>query len=248
MSIKGMIHSVETFGTVDGPGIRYIVFFQGCPLRCQYCHNRDTWNLKDGKEVTVDELINDIKKYIPFMKSSNGGVTISGGEPTLQLEFLTALLKELKKLGIHTCLDTSGFVHLDGVKGLLEYVDLVLLDIKHIDPEKHLMLTGVENKKTLEFAKYLAEINKDMWIRHVVVPTITDSPEDVKELAAFINTLKSVKKVELLPYHSMGKIKWKKLHQLYPLEDIKDATDQDLLRVAKLMDQKGVKVIGSVVA
>jgi len=245
MTTKGMIHSIETFGTVDGPGIRYVIFFQGCPLRCQYCHNRDTWNIQDGKEVTVDELIADIKKYIPFMKSSGGGVTISGGEPTLQIDFLRELLKALKKLGIHTCIDTSGFVHLEKVQDLLDYVDLVLLDLKHIDPEKHLQITGVPNNKILEFARHLSDKNIPMWIRHVVVPTLTDDPQDVQQLADFINTLENVEKVELLPYHSMGKIKWKKLHQLYPLDDLRDANDYDLQQVSSILLKNGIHQAGS---
>ncbi len=248
MSIKGMIHSIETFGTVDGPGIRYIIFMQGCPLRCQYCHNRDTWNIKNGREVSVDELINDIKKYIPFMKSSNGGVTISGGEPTLQIEFITALLKELKKLNLHTCIDTSGFVDISLLEETLKYVDLVLLDLKHIDNEKHLQLTGVSNKKILDFAKHLSQQQIKVWIRHVVVPTLTDNPTDVEKLALFINSLKNVARVELLPYHSMGKIKWQKLYQLYPLEGIPNATDGNLQQVSKILEKHYIKINEDVVA
>ncbi|SCY92344.1 pyruvate formate-lyase-activating protein [Alkaliphilus peptidifermentans] len=248
MSIKGMIHSIETFGTVDGPGIRYVIFMQGCPLRCQYCHNRDTWNITDGKEMTLNEIIEDIKKYIPFMKSSNGGVTISGGEPTLQLPFITELLKELKSLGIHTCLDTSGYVNSVNINELLEFVDLVLLDLKEINPTKHISITGVSNERILKFARYLSEIGKPMWIRHVVIPGLTDDLIDVIELSKFIQELDTVEKVELLPYHSMGKVKWKKLMLIYPLENIRDAVDSDIKRVSDIMHQYGIKINGSVVA
>lgn len=236
MSLKGRIHSVETFGTVDGPGIRYVIFFQGCPLRCKFCHNRDTWNIQDGKEITVAELVNDIKKYIPFMDSSGGGVTISGGEPTLQLEFLLSLLKELKKYSIHTCLDTSGFVHHNSdMDEILKYIDLVLLDLKHIDPIKHKNLTGVSNDKILSFAKYLNAKNIDIWIRHVVIPTVTDEEVDIKKLAEFILTLNIVKKIDLLPYHSMGKFKWLNTQGFYPLEEIREATDADVLRFKNIL-------------
>lgn len=243
-----MIHSIETFGTVDGPGIRYVIFMQGCPLRCQYCHNRDTWNITDGKEMTLNEIIEDIKKYIPFMKSSNGGVTISGGEPTLQLPFITELLKELKSLGIHTCLDTSGYVNSVNINELLEFVDLVLLDLKEINPTKHISITGVSNERILKFARYLSEIGKPMWIRHVVIPGLTDDLIDVIELSKFIQELDTVEKVELLPYHSMGKVKWKKLMLIYPLENIRDAVDSDIKRVSDIMHQYGIKINGSVVA
>ncbi|SNS36849.1 pyruvate formate lyase activating enzyme [Anaerovirgula multivorans] len=236
MSLEGRIHSVETFGTVDGPGIRYVIFFQGCPLRCKFCHNRDTWNIQDGKEITVAELVNDIKKYIPFMDSSGGGVTISGGEPTLQLEFLLSLLKELKKYNIHTCLDTSGFVHLNSdMDEILKYIDLVLLDLKHIDPIKHKNLTGVSNDKILSFAKYLNAKKVDIWIRHVVIPAVTDEEVDIKSLAEFIFTLNIVKKIDLLPYHSMGKFKWLSTQGFYPLEEIREATDADVLRFKNIL-------------
>lgn len=236
MSLKGRIHSVETFGTVDGPGIRYVVFFQGCPLRCKFCHNRDTWNIKDGKETTVEELVNDIKKYIPFMEASGGGVTISGGEPTLQLDFLLSLLIELKKYNIHTCLDTSGFVHLDSsMNEILKYIDLVLLDLKLIDTTKHMNLTGVTNDKILSFAQYLSKIGKDIWIRHVVIPTITDEEDDIEKLAGFILSLDTVKKIDLLPYHVMGKHKWVSAQGYYPLEEIKEATDTDVLRFKTIL-------------
>ncbi|ABR48368.1 pyruvate formate-lyase activating enzyme [Alkaliphilus metalliredigens QYMF] len=248
MSITGKIHSIETFGTVDGPGIRYIIFFQGCPLRCKYCHNRDTWDLQGGKEMTVDEVISDIKKYIPFMVSSGGGVTISGGEPTLQMEFLTALLLEIKKLNLHTAIDTSGFVHLDLMKQILPYVDLVLLDLKHIDPQKHLNLTGVSNEKILSFAQYLSDNEISIWMRHVVVPSLTDQEEDVHRLAQFATSLKTVERIDLLPYHSMGKHKWESMGLEYPLQDLRDANDIDIKKVKAIFDLYELKVIADTAA
>ena len=243
MELKGRIHSVESFCTVDGPGIRYIVFFQGCPLKCKFCHNRDTWNMTDGKEMTVSELITDIKKYIPFMQSSGGGVTISGGEPTLQMDFLLSLLKELKKLNIHVSLDTSGFVHINSnMEEILKYVDLVLLDLKTINSIKHLDLTSVDNSRILSFAQFLDLKNIPMWIRHVVIPGINDSEKDIKLLAEFILTLKSVEKVDLLPYHSMGKYKWIEIQGSYPLEHIKDANESDISRVQNILSKYGLSI------
>lgn len=248
MSIKGRIHSVETFGTVDGPGIRYIIFFQGCPLRCQYCHNRDSWDKNSGKEALVEDLVTDIKKYIPFMKTSGGGVTFSGGEPTLQLPFLIALAKELKGLGLHLALDTSGYVPFSEAEELLQYIDLVLLDLKEVNPQKHKDLTGVENTRILEFAMELSHHGIPLWIRHVVVPGITDAPEDVEALAQFILSLNTVQRVELLPYHSMGKFKWNKLQVKYPLDHIKDATDSDLKKVSNILCAYHINIKCSVVA
>lgn len=243
MELKGRVHSIETFGTVDGPGIRYVIFFQGCPLKCKFCHNRDTWNIKDGKETTIKDLITDIKKYIPFMQASGGGVTISGGEPTLQLNFLLSLLKELKKLELHICLDTSGFVHINpNMEKVLQYVDLVLFDLKIINPIKHIDLTTVNNNRILSFIKFLDKKNIPLWIRHVVIPNITDGEKDIKALAEFILSLKSVEKVDLLPYHSMGKYKWEAIEGYYPLEKIKDATEIDILRFQNILCKYGLSI------
>ena len=216
----GKIHSIESFGTVDGPGIRFVVFMQGCILKCKYCHNRDTWDMKSGKEITVQELVNEIKRYKPYMDTSNGGVTISGGEPLLQSEFLIDLFKQLKRIRIHTALDTSGALPItDKIKELLKFTDLVLLDIKHIDDNKCISLTGQSNKNTLEFAKYLNSQKIPIWIRQVLVPGITDDEKDLSNLRNFLDTLEMVKKVEVLPYHNMGKFKWKELGDIYPLEN-----------------------------
>ena len=212
----GKVHSLETFGAVDGPGIRFVVFLQGCPMRCLYCHNPDTWNVNGGKETTVKELLTEIKKYKNYF-GDNGGVTVTGGEPLLQIEFVTELFKALKKQKIHTAIDTSGVLFkndeetLKKYDELLKYTDLVLLDIKHIDSEKHKLLTGHKNENILDFAKYLNKKNIPMWVRFVLVPTKTDNIEDVKKLKEFLNTLNNVQKIEVLPYHTMGLKKYEEL-------------------------------------
>lgn len=242
MGIKGRVHSLETFGTVDGPGIRFIVFTQGCPLRCKYCHNRDTWDPKGGQEYDVDELISEIVKYKPFMISSGGGLTVSGGDPTLQPEFLKSLLINAKDNDIHTAIDTSGFVDIDIINSILDYTDLVLLDIKHINRDSFKDLTGVYNDKTLNFAKHLSDKKIPTWIRYVLVPGITDKENDIRELCKFINTLDNIEKVEILPYHSMGRFKWEELGYEYPLEDIPDANDEDVLRASKIFEEYGIDI------
>ena len=205
--LKGRIHSFESLGAVDGPGVRYVIFMQGCPLRCKYCHNRDTREYSLGKKYTVDEIVNQVKRYVSYM-GKDGGVTVTGGEPLLQIDFVMELFKRLKAEGIHTCLDTSGFVQTDKLKDLLKYTDLVLLDIKHMDDVEHLKLTGVSNEKIKKFAKHLSDEGKPMWIRHVLVPGITDSEEHLNSLKEFIKTLKTVEKVEVLGYHTLGVSKW----------------------------------------
>lgn len=240
--MKGIIHSTETFGTVDGPGIRYIVFMQGCPLKCKYCHNRDTWNIKLGKECTIEELINDMKRYQNYYKFSGGGLTISGGEPTLQAEFVTELLKTAKSEGFHTCLDTSGFVDIEKIIPMLEYTDLVLLDIKHIDEKKCIELTGQSNKKALLLAQYLADKNILTWIRQVLVPGITDDEDDLNKLGMFLSQLKNVELVEVLPYHTMGIHKWENMGVEYELKGIPDATWKETNRAVKILKKYGLRV------
>lgn len=240
--MKGIIHSTETFGTVDGPGIRYIVFMQGCPLKCKYCHNRDTWNIKLGKECTIEELINDMKRYQNYYKFSGGGLTISGGEPTLQAEFVTELLKTAKSEGFHTCLDTSGFVDIEKIIPMLEYTDLVLLDIKHIDEKKCIELTGQSNKKALLLAQYLADKNIPTWIRQVLVPGITDDEDDLNKLGMFLSQLKNVELVEVLPYHTMGIHKWENMGAEYELKGISDATWKETNRAVKILKKYELRV------
>lgn len=225
------IHSIETFGTVDGPGVRFVCFFQGCHLECKYCHNRDTWDINGGKYISVDELFNEIMKYKTFI-SPNGGFTASGGEPLLQPYFLIALFKKLKVAGIHTAIDTSGMIEItDTIKELLSLTDLVLLDIKHIDPIKCKDLVGFSNEKELAFARYLNDNNIPVWIRQVIVPGFTDNKDDLLKLKTFINSLNNVKKIEFLPYHNLGEYKWKELGFEYSLKNVRQANDKDIQRV-----------------
>lgn len=229
------VHSIESFGTVDGPGIRFVLFLQGCSLKCKYCHNRDTWDIKGGEFKSLDEIFENILRYKNYI-FPNGGVTVTGGEPLLQYEFLIELFKRLKKEKIHTCIDTSGMVVLnDKIKELIDLTDLFLLDIKHIDPEKCKELVGMSNKRELEFARYLSENNKHMWIRQVLVPGYTDGEQDLLKLKDFIASLKTVDKVEILPYHNMGKYKWEELHFKYELDDVRTATDEDVERAKKIL-------------
>lgn len=233
----GKIHSIETFGTVDGPGIRFVIFMQGCTLKCKYCHNRDTWPIKSGNSTSTAELIKEILKYKSYIDTSGGGVTVSGGEPLIQAEFITELFKELKNLGIHTALDTSGALPIsDQIKELLKYTDLVLLDIKHINPEKCVNLTGYSNKNTLEFAKYLSNINLPVWIRQVLVPGYTDDKFDLLDLKKFIDTLSNVEKVELLPYHNLGKFKWDEIGVPYELENVDSPSNEDIQKAKSLLE------------
>ena len=236
MEIKGRIHSFESFGTVDGPGIRFVIFMQGCILKCKYCHNRDTWNPKSGTEYSVDEIFEKIMRSKPYIDSSNGGVTVSGGEPLLQAPFITGLFKKLKENNIHTALDTSGALPVsDNIKELLKYTDLVLLDIKHIDNEKCINLTGSPNTNTLAFAQYLSQNNIPAWIRQVLVPGYTDDENDLKKLKEFIYYLKNIEKVEILPYHDLGKFKWKELGLKYELENIKPPTQEEITKVKEIL-------------
>lgn len=230
------IHSFETFGAVDGPGIRFVIFTQGCNLKCKYCQNRDTWCHKGGTLYTVKQVLDKIKRYKNYIIPSGGGVTVSGGEPLIHMQFLTALFKELKKLGIPTAIDTSGVFYLTpGIKELIDLTDLFLLDIKCINDEICKDLTGVSNKKELEFAKYLSDIGKPIWIRQVLVPGYTDKEADLIKLKEFIASLKTVKKVEILPYHDMGKHKWTDLGLEYPLEGVRTATKKDVEKAKKIL-------------
>ncbi|MBR6504243.1 MAG: pyruvate formate lyase-activating protein [Clostridia bacterium] len=232
----GKIHSYESFGTVDGPGIRFVIFMQGCPLRCKYCHNRDSWNLDGGHVVSVNELFYHIMRFKNYFIPSGGGVTITGGEPLLQAPFLISLFKKLKEENIHTCIDTSGMFELtDKIKELLSLTDLVLLDIKHINSKKCKDLVGFYNEKELAFARYLSDHNIPMWIRQVLVPGITDNEDDLKTLKTFINSLETVQKVEILPYHEMGKYKWEDLGYKYDLEAVRSANNDDVERAKKIL-------------
>ena len=231
------IHSIESFGTVDGPGIRFVLFLQGCLLQCKYCHNRDTWDMSGGSYKSLDDIFEKILRYKNYILPSGGGVTVTGGEPLLQFEFLINLFTKLKKENIPTCIDTSGMVKINShIEKLLSLTDLVLLDIKHIDDEKCKQLVGFSNKYELEFARYLSNNNIPMWIRQVLIPGITDDENDLLKLKQFIGSLNNVQKVEILPYHSLGKYKWEKLGLNYELDDILDATDEDVIRAKKILD------------
>ncbi len=230
------VHSIESFGTVDGPGIRFVLFLQGCHLKCKYCHNRDTWNMNGGSYISLDSIFEKIMRYKNYIYP-NGGVTVTGGEPLLQPKFLIELFKKLKKEKIHTCIDTSGMVNLtDDIKTLLSLTDLVLLDIKHIDPIKCKELVGFSNELEIKFANYLSDNNIPMWIRQVLIPSLTDDKQDLLKLKNFIHSLKSVEKVEILPYHNLGEFKWHELGLKYDLENIPPATDEDVKRAKEILD------------
>lgn len=234
--VKGKIHSIETFGTLDGPGIRFVLFMQGCALHCKFCHNRDTWETSTNNLMTTDEVIENVKKCDSFIKFSKGGVTVSGGEPLLQVPFLIELFTKLKALGYHTAIDTSGMFEITpNIRLLLKLTDLVLLDIKQINDAKCKDLCGFSNKLELEFAKYLSNNNIPMWIRYVLVPKITDDEKDLLNLKEFIDTLKTVEKIEIHPYHNIGRYKWKNLGLEYPLEGVPQATEKDVLRAKKIL-------------
>lgn len=225
--IKGKLHSMESMGLVDGPGIRSVVFLQGCTLRCAYCHNPDTWCLSGGKETTSGQIVDKLERFKTYYDKSGGGVTFSGGDPLLQPDFLIETLKLCKEKGIHTAIDTAGH-GLGNYDEILKYTDLVLLDIKHVDNEGYLKLTGQSQNKFKEFLKALNDSSSKVWIRHVVVPGITDSKEHILKLGDFIKeNIKNVEKIELLPYHTLGIQKYKKLGIKYVLEDV-DAMDKDI--------------------
>lgn len=232
--MKGRVNSLETFGLVDGPGVRYVVFLQGCRMRCKFCHNPETWNPEEGQEWEADALFKRAYRYKNYWKN-NGGITVSGGEPLLQLEFVTAFFEEAKKKNIHTTLDTSGNTfslepeYLEKFDKLMAVTDLFMLDIKEMNPEKHKSLTGCENEGILQMAHYLSDHGKDMWIRHVLVPGLTDEKEGLVALRDFLGELKTVKRFEILPYHTLGVMKWKNLNIPYPLENVPTPTDEEVV-------------------
>lgn len=232
--LKGRIHSIESFGTVDGPGVRYVVFLQGCPLRCQYCHNPDTWDTGEGKVMTAEEILCGYDRVKSFL--SNGGLTVSGGEPLLQMAFVTELMTLAKQRGIHTCIDTSGITFSEKEEvirqfdRLLEVTDLFLLDVKHIDNEAHEKLTGKSNQNVLRFAQYLSDQKKDVWIRHVVVPGITYDTRALKELGYFLGGLSNIRALDVLPYHTMGEVKYQAMGLEYPLKKLEALEKQEAVQ------------------
>lgn len=230
--MDGYIHSTESFGTVDGPGIRFVVFMQGCPMRCLYCHNPDTWRTNCGTLRSTDDILKEYDGVKEFLKS--GGITVTGGEPLMQIDFVTELFEKAKKHGINTCLDTSGITFqksnselIDKFDRLMNVTDTVMLDIKHIDNDAHIKLTGHSNKNILEFAEYLAEKPLALWIRHVVVYGITYNDDYLKRLGFFMGGLKNLKALDVLPYHNMGEVKYKSLDIPYPLADTAPTSKED---------------------
>ena len=238
--MNGFVHSTESFGTVDGPGVRFVVFLQGCPMRCQYCHNPDTWKMNSGSVRSAQSLIREYERNAAFYKK--GGITVTGGEALMQIDFLLELFQLAKQKNIHTCLDTSGVTYRPGASSynekldeLMKVTDLVMLDIKHIDPEGHKTLTGHDNAGILAFAKYLEEKQVDVWIRHVVVPGITDGVEQLTRLGTFLGTLSNIKALDVLPYHIMGITKYEQLNMTYPLEGVPPATKEQAAQAKKVI-------------
>lgn len=246
MSVLGRIHSLESFGTVDGPGIRFVVFLQGCPLRCRFCHNPDTWDVHRGTEYTSEQLFNEIIKYKSYMDFSGGGVTFTGGEPLLQAEFVLDVCKMLKEQGISIAIDTSGFIWNDTVQEVLEYTDLVLLDIKNYDPIVYKEVTGVPLDPTLKLLDYLRERKINTWIRYVLVPGLTDNLDSVRKLSVYLDGFPNVGKIELLPFHKMGEYKWKELGLTYTLSDTKEPEKALIVEVKEILEANGKNVSVSI--
>ena len=238
--MNGFIHSTESFGTVDGPGVRFVIFLQGCPMRCQYCHNPDTWKMGIGSVRSAQSLINEYQRNAAFY--TKGGITVTGGEALMQLDFLLELFALAREKGIHTCLDTSGITYHPNnasytkkLDALMALTDLVMLDIKHIDPVAHKELTGHDNARILAFARYLAKKNVPVWIRHVVVPGITDDPGQLTRLGEFMGTLPNVTALDVLPYHIMGVTKYRELGIPYPLEGVEPATREQARKAKQII-------------
>ncbi len=241
----GYVHSIESFGTVDGPGVRMVIFLKGCPMRCMYCHNPDTWEMAGGTPMTVDEILNQYNNARSFYKT--GGITVTGGEPLMQMDFVISLFKAAKADNIHTCLDTSGITFnpdndkvLSSFTDLSAVTDLVMLDIKHIDPEEHIKLCSQPNDKILAFAKWLDKKNVPVWIRHVVVPGITENADYLYKLGLFIGKLKNVKALDVLPYHNMGEVKYNQLGIAYPLKGVEPLTKEKAVEAKKII-LKGIR-------
>lgn len=242
-AVRGRINTYESTGTVDGPGIRFIVFIQGCPLRCLYCHNPETWEFGGGDEKTAEEVFNEIRKYKNFMKASGGGVTFSGGEPMSRPKFLEALLLLCKEDGIHTVVDTSGFTLItDTVKRIVELTDLFLLDIKSMNSNMHQIITGEGNTNTLAFAEYLAEVGKPVWMRYVIVPSLNDRIHCMRKMAKWAAAMGNVEKVELLPFHKMGEWKWKKYDLPYRLTETREPEPEEVEHWGDIFRKYGLNV------
>lgn len=239
---KGFIHSIESFGSVDGPGIRFLIFLQGCPMRCQFCHNPDSWKTGVGEEKTVDELLDKAERFRSYW-GDKGGITVSGGEALLQIDFLLELFEEAHRRGINTCLDTSAQpftrkgIFFDKFERLMKVTDMVLLDIKHIDDVEHRKLTKHSNKNIIDCARYLDEIHKPVWIRHVLIPGITDRDEWLLQLSDFVSTLSNVERIDVLPYHTLGVYKYEKLGIDYPLKGVDSPSPQRIENAKRILNR-----------
>jgi len=242
-ALTARIHSFESCGTVDGPGIRSVVFFQGCLMRCQYCHNRDTWDRDDGSDMTVEEIMNEVRAYRHFFNASGGGITASGGEPLLQPEFLRELFFAAQSEGIHTCLDTNGFSQkpMKLIDEVLDVTDLVMLDIKHMDNDIHQNLIGVPNKRVLSFAHHLHDRGQKTWIRFVFVPGFHND-ESAHQLGEFLEGMDNIEKIEILPYHKLGEHKWETLGYEYQLKEIVPPEKETLNKLQAIFESYGHQV------
>jgi len=240
----GYYHSYEITGSVNGPGIRFTLYLSGCPLRCQYCQNPDMWTLRNGRRVTVGRMLDEVAKYASFIRTAHGGITVSGGEPMLQIRFLQALLRRCKQdLGLHTAVDTSGFLGARASEDFLDLVDLFLLDIKAGDEELYHLVTSAELAPTLRFARRLSDRGNRMWVRYVLVPGLTDAADDVEKVARFTSTLAHVERVEVLPFHQLGAGKWADLQLSYQLADVPPAAPELVRRVEDQFRAHGLTVL-----
>jgi pyruvate formate lyase activating enzyme len=240
---KGYIHSIESFGSVDGPGIRFLIFLQGCPMRCQFCHNPDSWAVSKQQEMTAEELLDKAERFRSYW-GDKGGITVSGGEALLQIDFLLELFTKAHERGINTCLDTSAQPFrrhgewFDKFEALMQVTDTILLDIKHIRDDEHRKLTRCSNQNILDCARYLSDIRKPVWIRHVLVPGITDKDEYLHELADFLSTLQNIERIDVLPYHTLGIFKYEKLGIPYPLDRVEPPTKERIENAKTILGAK----------
>ena len=242
-SVDGYIHSVETLGTVDGPGVRYVIFTQGCPLRCLYCHNPDSFKMKKGRLVSSASLLAEIENTADFLRRAKGGVTLTGGEPLVQPKFMASIFRGCKEMGLHTALDTTGHLGSKATDKMLADIDLVMLDIKSFDPDIYRRVTGAELQPTLDFARRLEQMGKKMWVRFVLVPGLTDDPANVEGLADFVASLKMVERVEVVPFHKMGEFKWEALGLKYQLGDTLPPTPESIRHVQYAFSSRGLEVV-----
>lgn len=242
-SVDGYIHSIESFGTVDGPGIRHVIFTQGCPLRCLYCHNPDSFRMKKGRLVASGQLLDEIEASADFLRRARGGVTVSGGEPLVQAKFIASIFRGCKEMKLHTALDTSGHLGAQASDAMLADIDLVLLDIKSFEPATYRRVTGVDLQPTLDFARRLDALGRKMWIRFVLVPGLTDAPANVEGLAEFVASLKNVERVEVAPFHKMGEFKWKELRLDYQLSATEAPGAEAIARAHRAFASRGLSVV-----